>query len=458
MQKKILFAATEMTPFIKTGGLADVIGSLPHELSNKNDFTISVVMPFYKNILNNREQKLISSFYLNDIDYEVNVYFLRHFNLDVYFIKNNYFFERDYIYGYDDDAERFNYFCMAILEMLEKIKFKPDVIHVNDWQTSLVSAYLKEKYKLKDFYKNIKTVLTIHNLQYQGIFSKSFIYKLNLENFFSNLEFYGNINFLKSGIIYSDFITTVSEKYATEIQTSEYGFGLDGLLRRRKNDLIGILNGLNYKKYQRNFDTSNIYVKYNYKKELLEKLNLKNFKDNLLISIVSRFADQKGFDLVYNSLESILNLDINLVICGKGDKNIENIFLDARDKFNQKKNNFRVILTFDEDFANKIYISSDVLLMPSRFEPCGLAQIIAMNYGTIPIARDTGGLSDTIKDNFDGFLFKNYDNSEMINTIKKVIEIYKNKTMWGKIIFNAISNNFSWQKSIDKYIDVYQNL
>jgi starch synthase len=459
MNKKIVFIATEMNPFVKTGGLADIIGSLPHELANNYQFDIRIIIPYYKIFSNNSDFEFINSFDLERIKQKADIYFCQGFNnIKIYFIKNDYFFDREYLYGYSDDAERFNYFSIAALQTLREINFKADIIHTNDWQTALVCLYLKELYLKEDFFKKTKTIFTIHNLQYQGIFNKNIIYKLKLENFFYNLEFYGNINFLKSGLVYSDKITTVSNNYALEIQTPEYGFGLDGLLRSREKDLIGILNGINYDEYKTDFDLQNINKKNEHKKKLLKKLNLIDQDNNLLISVISRFADQKGFDLIYSSLDYILNLNISLVICGKGDKNIENIFLDARDKFISKKNNFKVILTFDENLANEIYISSDVLLMPSKFEPCGLAQMIAMHYGTLPIGRDTGGLSDTIKNNINGFLFKKYDHLDLQNTIDKVINIYNKKNEWQKIIFNAMNSDFSWKKSIDKYYDIYKNL
>jgi len=475
MIKKILFAASEMVPFIKTGGLGDVIGSLPIELKNKNTDT-RVVIPLYKKIYKiiSQDEFIYKTKFCVFDDWRnqnAEVYQLKNYEIPVYFIKNSYYFDRDGIYGYEDDYERFAFFSKALLDLLLNINFKPDIINFNDWQTGLACLYLKDFFIPKNnFYKKIKSVFTIHNLQYQGVFNKNILNKILLDQkYFSidKLEFYDQINFMKAGLLYSDAITTVSPTYSKEIQTKEYGYGLDGLLKQ-KNNLIGILNGLDYKKYDPqkdnnifNFSINNLVNKSLNKKKLCHDFNLDFKQTTPVISILSRFADQKGFDIIYKALKNILSLDLQLIIAGTGDHELENLFLDSQKDY---INNLRVNIIFDEELAKKIYAGSDIFLMPSKFEPCGLAQIISMRYGTIPVARKTGGLIDTIIDfnlnnkTGNGFLFQEYSPEALLLAIKQAINIYKNKSLWRKIILNAMKTNFSWDSSAQKYINLYNSL
>ena len=469
MDKKILFVASEMFPFIKTGGLGDVIGSLPIELKNKN-VDVKVIIPLYKNISQNNLQYVTKFCVFNDWRNQwANVYYIN-YDVDVYFIENEYYFNRSKVYGYNDDYERFAFFSKAFLDLLHIINFKPDIINFNDWQTALGCLYLKEIYHENSFYNKIKSVFTIHNLQYQGIFSKNILNQILLgDEYFSTdkLEFYGNLNFMKAGLLYSDMITTVSPTYAKEIQTKQYGYGLEGVLNSRKDKLLGILNGLCYKKYNPVFD-SDIF---NFNKDDLTGKNLnkealcKEFgfefkKEVPIISVVSRFAEQKGFDIIYDALEKILSLNVRLIIVGTGDSSFENLFLNAQKKF---EDNLRVRIIFNEGLAKKIYAGSDIFLMPSKFEPCGLSQIMAMRYGTVPVVRKTGGLIDTVNDFFEnskgnGFLFDEYSSASLFNVLKKAVDLFENKLIWNKVVFNAMNSDFSWSKSAQKYIELYENL
>ncbi len=468
MIKKILFAASEMVPFIKTGGLADVIGSLPIVLKNKNTDT-RVVIPLYKNISQNNLEYVTKFCVFNDWRCQYADIYKINFDVPVYFIKNDYYFNRDKVYGYSDDFERFAFFSKALLNLLLEINFQPDIINFNDWQTGLSCLYLKEFFCRNDFYKNIKAVFTIHNLQYQGLFDKNILSQILLnDEYFSidKLEFYGCLNFMKAGLLYSDAITTVSPTYANEIKTLEYGCGLDGVLRKR-NNITGILNGLDYKKYDPqtdsrifNFNKDDLSGKILNKKALCERFNF-NFNSEIpIVCVVSRFAEQKGFDIIYKALEKILALDLHLIIVGTGEHSIENLFSQAQENFP----NLHVNIIFSEELAAKIYAGADIFLMPSKFEPCGLAQIMSMRYGTIPVARKTGGLIDTIIDystdleNANGFLFEQYDADALFNSLKLATDLFKNKNIWHKIISNAMNSDFSWDNSAQKYLSLYQNL
>ncbi len=471
---KVLIVSSEVSPFAKSGGLGDVMGSLPKEL-RKYGVDCRIVMPKYKNI----NSELLTNLEYVD-SFEVSLGWRRQsasiFALDgqvpIYFVENDYYFGRDGFYGYGDDFERFGFFSKAALEILGVIDFAPDIIHLNDWQTSLCALYLRDVYHKFLFFKNIKTVFTIHNLQYQGVFGRGILSNVDLnDGYFSGglLEFYGNVSFMKAGIIYADMITTVSETYAREIQSPEYAFGLDGLLRARSNDLFGVLNGIDCEKNDpgtdpclfKNFDINSIELKKENKTALQRMLNLPIRPDVPVFSIISRLVDQKGLDLIANCMEELMSKDIQLIVLGAGDGRYEHLFHYMSNRYPGKVS---ANICFNFDLAQKIYASSDMFLMPSLFEPCGLGQLFAMRYGTIPIVRDTGGLSDTVQ-HFDketkqgnGFLFKHYLSSGLMWAVNEALSVYYDKENFDCCIRNAMNSDYSWSKSAEKYIELYLKL
>lgn len=474
---QVLFVTSEGVPFVKTGGLADVSGSLPLALK-KEGVEIRVIMPKYKLIPDHFKKKL---FLRKKITVSLgwrNLYCgieeLKHNDITYYFIDNEYYFKRDEIYGYGDsldEAERFAFFNRAVLETLPFLDYKPDILHLNDWQTGLISLFLNTEYKQMDFYQGIKTIFTIHNLKYQGLFPKEILGDLiKYSSSFLNLdgiEYYGRISYLKAGLNYSDYITTVSESYANEIQFPFYGFGLDGVLRKRRENLYGILNGIDITSYNPKTDPD-IYVRFdmdNAKQQ--NKMLLQNYlglpvnKDIPMISLISRLVSQKGLDLVVHVLDELLDQEIQLVVLGTGEGKYEHIIGEtAYRRFNK----LAVKFVFDEPLSRKIYASSDLFLMPSLFEPCGISQLIAMQYHAIPIVRETGGLKDSVEPFNEytgegtGFSFSNYNAHEMLFTIKKALNVYYDKPTWNRILANIKSKDFSWTQSARKYAELYRRL
>lgn len=473
---KILFAASESDPFIKTGGLGDVIGALPVALKNlSND--VRVIIPKYRDIKEEIKTKLkyIDSFRVNvgwrnqycgifEYDYE---------GVKFYLLDNEYYFKRSGLYGYYDDGEKFAFFSRAVLEFLKHIEWTPDIIHCNDWQTAMIPVLHKLEYIKDEKFKNIKTVLSIHNLFFKGMFSPEILPELFGYDYepFNNgsLEHNGAVSFLKGGINYSDKVLTVSKSYSEEIKTPEYGEGLDGLLRHREYLLEGIVNGIDYKEYNPETDK---YINSNYSletienkyinKELLQKeLNLSVNKETPMIGLVSRLTHQKGCDLIVKMLDKLLEEDVQVVILGTGDYIYEESFKSFTNKFKDK---ISVNITFSNDLAHKIYAASDMFLMPSLFEPCGLGQLIALRYGSIPIVRETGGLKDTIisyneyDESGNGFSFKNYSADELLMITRYALNIFKDKNRWNKIIKSAMDSDSSWEKSAKEYIRVYNEL
>lgn len=472
---QVLFAASEATPFIKSGGLGDVVGSLPHAL-RKHNLDVRVIIPKYSDIPENFKQKLIFKKSITvDVGWRKQFCGIEEYvyeDVPFYFIDNEYYFKRPGLYGYYDEAERFTFFCRAILASLPYLDFKPQIIHTHDWQTALLSLFLKAFYQDDPDYNSIKTIFTIHNLKYQGIFPPEVLgdlLGLGGEYFTEDkLEFYGNINFMKAGLIYSDLITTVSPTYAEEIKDPYFGENLDGFLRKKGDKLFGILNGIDYKKYD---PLTDLHIFVNYKSSLKKKnenklqlqelLNLPVRQDVPVIAVISRLVNQKGFDLVEHVLDEILALDLQLIVLGTGEQKYENLFRDAAQYYPQKVS---ANITFDETLAHKIYAGADMFLMPSLFEPCGLSQMIALRYGTIPIVREIGGLKDTVQsyDEFtgegNGFSFTNYNAHDMLFTINRAVNFYQDQETWTKIVKNAVKSKFSWKKSAQEYIDLYNRL
>lgn len=472
----IVYAASEGVPFIKSGGLGDVIGSLPAEI-RETARSVSVFLPKYKYISKEYADKLT---YIDNITVslswrEQHCGIFKHTlnNVDYYFIDNEYYFKRDGLYGYLDDGERFAFFSKAVLEVIHYLDMKIDLIHCHDWQTSLIPFFLKNIFGNNERLANIKTVLTIHNIKFQGWFPKEFLGQvLGLDYSYLTedmLEYHGGINIMKGGIIFSDYITTVSNTYSEEIKTSYYGEGLDGVLQKHENKLMGILNGISIKEYSPSKDTD-IFKKYN-KGRLVSKYDNKANLQRVLglevdtnipvISIISRLTEQKGLDLVRHILEELLTENIQLVVLGAGDYEYEEFFKYIEGKYSEK---VFLKLGFDSVLAKNIYAGSDMFLMPSKFEPCGLGQMIAMRYGAVPVVRETGGLKDTVT-NFsreslkgNGYLFKNYNAHEMLDKIREALNDYKDKEVWNELVRNTMSTDVSWKKSAKQYMKLYKDL
>lgn len=474
---RVLFVAPEASPFIKTGGLGDVAGALPKALAQKGA-DVRVVIPKYKEINWEVRDKLRFIKWFN-----VRVGWREEFcgvwecfinGVTYYVLDNEKYFNRDGAYGFYDDAERFAFFDRAVLDMLRQIDWQPDLIHCNDWQTGMLPVLLKFEYKNNDmFYWNIKCVYSIHNIAFQGVFDPQILPEL----FGFDMELYNNtclkfdegVSFMKGGLYYSDIITTVSNTYAYEIQTPEYGERLDGVLRDRSYALRGITNGIDYDEFnpktdqyiKNNYDLNSIRDKVINKTELQKELGLAVDENIPMIAMVTRLTHQKGIDLLVNISDKLLQQNVQLVVLGTGDKHYEDHFkwLDYR-----YGNKVSANIRFDNSLANKIYAASDMFLMPSLFEPCGLGQLIALRYGSIPIVRETGGLRDTVTayneytGEGDGFSFRNYSAEELYNIIQYALWIYKDKNRWNNLIQNAMSSDNSWNKSAQVYLNLYREL
>ncbi|MCX7921721.1 MAG: glycogen synthase GlgA [Clostridia bacterium] len=473
---KVLFASSEVIPFVKTGGLADVAGSLPKALK-KLGADIRIVMPKYSSIPYDLAYKMqfLGNIYVN-IGWRsqyCGILKLEHNGITIYFIDNEYYFRREYIYGHFDQAEQFAFFSRAVIDMLPHIDFKPDIIHCNDWQTAPVSVLLKAQYQQHDFYKDIKTVFTIHNLKYQGVFPKETLWSLlglDWEHFTADrIEFHDHINYLKAGLAYSDVINTVSKTYAEEIKHDYFGENLSGMIRNRSTDLYGIVNGIDYeennpsndKRLFANYNADHLEGKYENKRKLQETLGLPVRDDVPVIGIISRLVDQKGFDLIEGVLHDILHMDVQLVILGTGEYRYEEMFRYAQSSYHNKVS---ANIKYDSTLAQRIYAGSDMFLMPSLFEPCGLSQLFSLRYGTIPIVRETGGLNDTVQSyneftgEGNGFSFSNYNAHDMLYTIKRAISFYYNKDVWTRLIRKGMNQDFSWGKSAQEYMDLYRKV
>ncbi|MCX5695609.1 MAG: glycogen synthase GlgA [Candidatus Omnitrophica bacterium] len=455
---KIVMCASEVVPFAKTGGLADVAGALPLALEKENQ-EIIIIMPRYKAID-------AAKFNLKPSKNGVLSGVLGK-NIKVYFIENADLFDRDGLYGdkngdHKDNLDRFSYYCRKSLDLLKEINFKPDIIHCHDWQSALVPVFLKTIYAKDPFYKNIRTILTIHNIGYQGLFPKDEFGKLGLDwSLFSmeGLEFYGQVNILKGGMIFSDIINTVSPTYAKEIQTKEFGFGLEGVLNKRRNSVFGILNGLDYdiwdpqsdKFIAKNFSADSPEGKAKDKEDLQALCKLPLKKDVPLLGIVSRLAEQKGFDILAEGIDEICKMNIQMVILGTGDIKYHEVMQSMVAKYPKV---ISLALKFDDTLAHKIYAGSDIFIMPSRYEPCGLGQLISLRYGTIPLVFKTGGLADTVNSE-NGFIFDSYSRIRLVKTIRKALDAFKDKAGWSALVKKAMKCNFSWEASAKKYLDLY---
>ena len=502
--KKILMVTPEATPFAKTGGLADVAGGLPIALK-KHGADVRVIMPKYeyagksKKLIRDEEGELkeiqekktltevlqenqIVLEHLCQIDVKIGWRSLYcgieqtvYQGVTYYFIDNEFYFKRDNCYGYGDDEERFAFFSRAVLEAIPYLNFIPDVIHCNDWQTGMVPVLLEAQYRGLELYRDIRTMYTIHNLKFQGIFGIQEMkewFGLGDDYFTADkLEFYGAGSFMKGGLVYSNILTTVSDTYANEVKYPYYGERMEGLLKARENSFYGIVNGIDYDVfnpktdpflYQGNHYTkSNLKGKTAHKLLLQKKLGLEENADIPMIGLVSRLTDQKGLALIECVLDEMMEEELQFVILGSGDKKYEKLFQDAMGRYPGK---LYAELGYNEPFAQRIYAASDLFLMPSLFEPCGLGQLISMRYGTLPIVRETGGLKDTITSfneatgEGNGFSFANYNAHDMLFTIRRALEVYRKKTVRNKLIKAAMSYDSSWDKSAEKYMELYEML
>lgn len=468
---KIVFVSAEVAPYSKTGGLADVAGSLPKEFV-KMGHDVLVITPRYKEITQNMEY--VTDYSIPMFNKNMTAVVKRHVQhfddkeLKTYFVDNAYYFDRVGMYCHPDEAERFAFFDKVACKIIDD--FKPDIIHLNDWQTGPIAIFVRDIYK--NYYSRI--IYTIHNMEYNGRFGAENIIHFGLDpNVYmkmDKMEFYGDLSFSKAGILYADIVTTVSPTYASEIQTRDYGFGYEGLLKQKKeqNKLIGIVNGIDYDRYNpekglsiyKNYTPDTVENKKINKSKLQEELGLP-IKDVPMLAVISRVVQHKGFDILIESLKELLKDDIQFVQLGIGDDHYIKRMILLKERFPDKVSINNV---FDNDLAEKIYAGSEIFMMPSLFEPCGLSQLISFRYGTIPVARKTGGLNDTVvgylgnKEKGNGFTFFNSREEDLIEVTKLALETYKDKEAWKELQKRVMKLDFSWKTSAEKYIEVYKRL
>lgn len=474
---RIAIVSPEAVPFAKTGGLADVAGALPKELAQAGH-EVRLVMPKY-GVVDAAKYGLVRtgnsvSVPLGDKTVGGEIFTSSHDGFTVIFIQNDEYFLRDELYGnktgdFPDNASRFVFFSKGTLLCLKELGFEPDIINVNDWQSALIPLFLKSIYKDDPFFKKTATLLTIHNLGYQGLFWHLDMPLLGVGwDYFTpeGIEFWGKINFLKAGIVYADLINTVSSKYAQEITTPEFGFGLDGVLKTRRDDLFGIVNGIDTDIWNPRTDTfitkqygpETLADKVENKKTLLDAFYLPQKPETPLIGIISRLADQKGFDILAEAMEEIMAMDLMMVVLGTGEARYHELLTQLGKRYPTK---LGVKLAFNLGLSHLIEAGADMFLMPSRYEPCGLNQMMSMRYGTVPVVRDTGGLSDTVSDYREktktgtGVTFADYDAKSLVAAIKRALSLYAKKAHWETIMKNDMSVDFSWRASAEKYERLY---
>lgn len=474
--KRILYVTSEAVPFIKTGGLADVAGSLP-KCFNKEEYDVRVILPKYMCMSEEWKSKMnyVTHFYM-DLAWRsqyVGVLEMEYDGIQFYFIDNEYYFSGSKPYGnIYQDIEKFAFFSKAALSALPLIGFQPDIVHCHDWQTGLIPVLLKDKFHEGDFFKDMKSVITIHNLKFQGVWDVKTVRDITgLPAYYftpDKLEAYGDANYLKGGIVYADAITTVSDTYAEEIKMPFYGEGLDGLMRARANALRGIVNGIDYEVFdpetdkliEHNYNIKNFRKeKIKNKRALQRELGLEQNDSTFMVGIVSRLTDQKGFDLIAHMMDEICQNDIQIVVLGTGEEKYENMFRHFAWKYQGKVS---ANIFYSEALSHKVYASCDAFLMPSLFEPCGLSQLMSLRYGTVPIVRETGGLKDTVapyneyEGTGTGFSFANYNAHEMYYTLQYAMNVYYNKKReWNKLIDRGMAADFSWNSSARKYQELY---
>ncbi|EXX90362.1 glycogen synthase [Paenibacillus darwinianus] len=471
----ILFAASEAVPFAKTGGLGDVVGALPKALAAQG-MTVSVIMPHYGEIKDDaiRSFRRVASFTVK-LGWRNQACNLLEGHVDgirYYLIVNDYYYKRGTLYGYDDEAERYAFFCFAVLEGLRYIDERPAIIHCHDWQTGIIPFLLKTRYRDIPLYRGIRSLFTIHNLRYQGVFSQETLCDLlgvGRDMFtLDKLEFYGGGSCMKAGILYADKLTTVSRTYAEEIQTPVHGEKLDGVLRLRSPDLTGIVNGIDTDLFDPMRDPAiafpyrtSIAKKRKNKAVLQRELGLDEAEDVPVLAIVSRLVEQKGLDLLEGALEGLLAESLQLVVLGSGEARYEELFARLASEHPRR---VAVRFGFDDALARRIYAGSDIYLMPSQFEPCGLSQLLALRYGTVPLVRETGGLKDTVQaydeytGNGTGFSFRRYHAADFLLAVRRALTLYRNAPEWQRIVDNGAQRNYSWSASARDYAAVYREL
>ncbi|MBP3038545.1 glycogen synthase [Bacillaceae bacterium Marseille-Q3522] len=468
--KNVLFVASECTPFIKTGGLADVIGSLPQALRKDGQADVRVILPLYDEISEEwRKQMSYNGTFPVQLGWrhqEASLFSLEHDRISYYFIENSYYFTRKGVYGYYDDGERFIFFCKAVMEAIPHLGFVPDILHAHDWQAGVAVALAK----ITKPFPNLKTVFTIHNIKYQGLMPLAmFDNFLNLSReHVGGFEWNGLFNCMKGAIFHADKITTVSPSYAGEILHDYYGEGLSPVLLERKNDLTGILNGIDTNEYNPlkdkhlavTYRDSRVKKKIN-KEKLQERLGLHHDGEKPLYIMITRLVEQKGLHLIECVFDDFIAKDVQFIILGTGEAEFEAFFVE---KMHQYREKVKALITFDEGLARQLYASADFFLMPSKFEPCGLSQLIALQYKTVPIVRETGGLKDTVipynklNGEGNGFSFTNYNAHDLLHVLFYSFEIYHNPNEWKNLIKNVNKSRYSWQDSARQYEDLYDTL
>ena len=476
-QTKILFVAAECAGFAVAGGLADVAGSLPKAIMTANKaFKVKVVMPLYKKIIEAYGKKLkfvgCGNIDLAWRNQYVGVFTLKKDGVEYYFVDNKYYFDREGLYGHYDDGEKYAFFSKSIFKVMEIIDYYPNIIHANDWHSALVNIYLDLMYKKEGKYMDIKSIFTIHNIEYQGVFGMDFLEDvIGIDKKYADVvEYNGLINLIKGAIVCSDLVTTVSPRYAREIATANYSYGLENIIRLNLSKLMGIINGIDYVSYnpltdeaiKTNFDVDTFEKKVENKLALQEELGLEVNPNKPIVACISRLVSQKGMDLVVEAMQGLIDLGAQVVVLGTGEMSVEQAFKNSPACHNE---NVRIIFAFNSTLARKIYSGSDIFMMPSKFEPCGLSQMIASRYGTVPVVRATGGLYDTIADYYEfeksgnGFVFKHFDSTGLYNKTKEAIDLFKNdRESFNELAKVCMNKDFSWNASAKTYINTYKNL
>ena len=477
-KKKILFVGAEVMPFAATGGLGDVLGSLPAALAQTGRVDVRVVMPLYGSIAPawraQMKEEYITSVRLAWREQYCGIYSLTKDGVTYYFIDNEYYFRRPALYGYYDDGERYAFFCMAVLEMMNRLNYYPDILHAHDWQAALSVVYLNCLYRSRPWYGTMRTVFTIHNIEYQGQYDFAIlgdVFALG-ENEHALMEYGGCINLMKAAIECADRVTTVSPRYAWEIRTPEYAHGLESALERNAGKLSGILNGIDTVYYDpahdpciaADYSAQNMEGKVQNKLALQRETGLPERADVPMLAVISRLAAHKGLDLITGCIYDLVAAhDLQLVILGKGESGFESFFRELGSRFPDK---VRALITYDRDLSKRVYAAADIFLMPSRSEPCGLSQMIASRYGAIPVVRETGGLYDSIKPYWvegdtlhgNGFTFANYSAAELRERTEAALGVWYNKPERDRLVERVMTTDFSWGRSAERYLELYEGM